>query len=487
MGRASRTRPVSERRVGSGRLSTPPAALPQPRVADLKADRRPARYPSASVPEFARSLRVLALTATLAWAPSPGWASVDWLPAVQQRYAGGADGGQSLRNRFELGVEARLSGELRLTGKAYLAHDALDRLEPGQVRDLNRVGVSRRVALGAHGEAALEEFYLDVGLGRWDLRLGKQQVVWGESDGVKVLDLVNPQSFREGVLEPAEQSRIALWTAHAQRALGTRSTLEVLLLPDLSFHDIPQPDALFSISSPRLVPTRPPGAPAEVPSRLVRPALDFDSLEYGLRLRTALGRWEAGVLALRHHNDAPLQRLVVEAGGPRIERRYQLTYTLGAQASRPLGPLLVRGEAGYTHAAPLPALQLPGSTERVLAPLVAGLLALEIPVRGSGLVSLQYAQRDALTDARHAPIPDRQRFVTALWRDEWTSRGLTLELFTTYALEDRDVLLRLRLDRRINDALTLNFGGDLFDGDPRGVFGQHRALDRFLVGFTAYL
>ena len=42
----------------------------------------------------------------------------------------------------------------------------------------------------------LRELYLDTKIGGVDLRLGKQQVVWGTADGIKLLDIINPTDFR---------------------------------------------------------------------------------------------------------------------------------------------------------------------------------------------------------------------------------------------------------------------------------------------------
>ena len=42
----------------------------------------------------------------------------------------------------------------------------------------------------------LRELYVDTKLGdMWDLRLGKQQVVWGTADGMKLLDMINPTDY----------------------------------------------------------------------------------------------------------------------------------------------------------------------------------------------------------------------------------------------------------------------------------------------------
>ncbi|WP_043772935.1 DUF1302 family protein [Algiphilus aromaticivorans] len=68
---------------------------------------------------------------------------------------------------------------------------------------------------GGSGELALRELYADIYLGPLYLRAGKQQIVWGKADGLKLLDQVNPQNFREFILADFEHSRIPQWSLRA--------------------------------------------------------------------------------------------------------------------------------------------------------------------------------------------------------------------------------------------------------------------------------
>ncbi len=43
----------------------------------------------------------------------------------------------------------------------------------------------------------LREAFIDLTFEKFDLRLGKQQIVWGKTDGVRVLDVVNPLDYKE--------------------------------------------------------------------------------------------------------------------------------------------------------------------------------------------------------------------------------------------------------------------------------------------------
>ncbi|MBF0620508.1 MAG: RNA polymerase-associated protein rapA [Magnetococcales bacterium] len=62
----------------------------------------------------------------------------------------------------------------------------------------------------------LRELYLDTTVGGLDLRIGKQQVVWGTADGIKLLDILNPTDWREFVQNTMEDARIPVWMVKAE-------------------------------------------------------------------------------------------------------------------------------------------------------------------------------------------------------------------------------------------------------------------------------
>jgi len=57
----------------------------------------------------------------------------------------------------------------------------------------------------------LREAYIDVSNENFDMRLGKQQVVWGTADGIKLLDAINPTDYSEMAQNQMEDSRIPVW------------------------------------------------------------------------------------------------------------------------------------------------------------------------------------------------------------------------------------------------------------------------------------
>jgi len=57
----------------------------------------------------------------------------------------------------------------------------------------------------------LREAYIDVSNENFDMRFGKQQVVWGTADGMKLLDSINPTDYSEMAQNQMEDSRIPVW------------------------------------------------------------------------------------------------------------------------------------------------------------------------------------------------------------------------------------------------------------------------------------
>ncbi|MEJ2394690.1 MAG: RNA polymerase-associated protein rapA, partial [Candidatus Thiodiazotropha sp.] len=59
--------------------------------------------------------------------------------------------------------------------------------------------------------------------------MGKQQVVWGTADGIKLLDIINPTDFRELNQNSMEDSRIPIWMINAEKNIGDNSNLQLIV------------------------------------------------------------------------------------------------------------------------------------------------------------------------------------------------------------------------------------------------------------------
>ena len=75
----------------------------------------------------------------------------------------------------------------------------------------------------------LREAYIDVEYDDWSARLGKQQVVWGTADGIKLLDFINPTDFSELSQNSNEDARIPIWMINAEKEMIDGSNIQIII------------------------------------------------------------------------------------------------------------------------------------------------------------------------------------------------------------------------------------------------------------------
>lgn len=75
----------------------------------------------------------------------------------------------------------------------------------------------------------LRELYIDTSIGDTFVRLGKQQVVWGTADGIKLLDIINPTDYREFAQNTMEDSRLPVWMVNVDTPIGDGGSLQFIL------------------------------------------------------------------------------------------------------------------------------------------------------------------------------------------------------------------------------------------------------------------
>jgi len=75
----------------------------------------------------------------------------------------------------------------------------------------------------------LRELYIDTNLAGWLIRVGKQQLVWGTADGIKLLDIINPTDYRELNQNTMEDARIPIWMAVAEKDFANNTNFQVVV------------------------------------------------------------------------------------------------------------------------------------------------------------------------------------------------------------------------------------------------------------------
>lgn len=214
------------------------------------------------------------------------------------------EGPQSAYYNVLLEMELEVSPNLRFFGSGMLTGDWAYEFLSGDSEWEKKAFVNSRDEL-AHDTVLrdlLQEAHVTWTPGNFYLRAGKQIVVWGETDGFRIMDQINPLDQRRGITDVEFESTVLpTWLLRAQCFFQPQSTW----LQDLGFEFVFNPNADFEknrdivpgndvagIWAPNVLVPLGPGTDAHLGSLnydLKEPdTWDSDGFEYGLRVRSVV-------------------------------------------------------------------------------------------------------------------------------------------------------------------------------------------------------
>lgn len=405
---------------------------------------------------------------------------------IESEWAFGINRGhhQKLETSLLPELEWEFAPRTALTAVGRIRVDAFDRIEPGHPRSPEVSSLSRRGFAGDNVDYELRELFVETTVGGAYLTVGKQQVVWGQADGLKVLDLVNPQSFREFILDEFEDSRIPLWAVNLEVPIGD-FVLQGVWQPDPSFHEIPEPDALYAFTAPRFLPPRVPGF-FPVLDDVNRPRRLLADSDAGLRISTTVRGFDLSLNYLYHYDDRYVfrgRRSVTELGPTIVfTPEYERTHLIGGTFASAFGDLTVRGEVGYSTDRYLSTTDPRETDALVNMGEIRSVLGFDwFGVRDTFL-SLQVFQSWLLSRADGLLRERLDTDVTLVARRSFLNDRLRAEAIWIHNLKDADGLVRPRVTYELATGLSVWLGFDLFYGRDSGTFGEFNDRDRAVLG-----
>lgn len=393
------------------------------------------------------------------------------------------DAGESMQEivRLSPGFRVRFSPKTQVVLEARVRVDFADQLEPGEVDVDTYSSLSRPARINDLGTAEIRDAYVEHTLANGVLRFGKQQIAWGKLDGIKVLDVLNPQNLREFILDDFDESRIGLWSAYLDATLAGWRT-EIALIPDNTGHAIPRPGAWFELTAPRYRYGAAPDDPAP-PMTTLRKSAGTSTSAYALRVSRQAGSVEFGAMAYSGLDHEPLGRLATLDGEAVVERFYERREVYGLHAETALGAIALRAEVAWQPGRVFNTRTPTDLSSLPLDQLTAG-LGLDVDGPWNTFINIQYLY-DEVRDAPDSLVrPHSDRIATLFLRRSFSYDTVKLTARWYRALESGDAMYSLALDFALGDSTELRVAADAFDGRATGIFGQFRDRDRFTLELT---
>lgn len=313
----------------------------------------------------------------------------------------------------------------------------------------------------------LREAYLDHREEHWGFRLGRQLVIWGAADGVRITDLVSPMDMTEFLAQDYDDIRMPV-NALRFFIFHDKMRLELLAVPSFEGYRLPT-DA----SNPWNV------LPEESPQPLVwseegsLPKLKLSNVEYGGRVCFTLSGIDFSLAALHTWNKMPV--IEYHSSGTRltVSPRYYRMGFFGGDVSKPLGQFVLRGEAAFNVGKHFSYKPAAGAVPQKGLNTVNYLVGADWYAPHEWTVMLQFSSESIFGYKSYVVQPRHNSLLTLNVSKKLLESTLQLSNFTYFDLNHKGWFSHFAADYALNDHIRLSAGYDWFGGD-KGIFGLYK-------------
>jgi len=314
---------------------------------------------------------------------------------------------------------------------------------------------------GHEPRSVLLEGYVTMHFGRADLRIGKQIVAWGRTDGINPTDNLTPRNY--SVLLPLEEDqRFGTWAARLNAYLSEALTLTVFISPFFEPDEVPLPETELSVE------TR-------------RPDHALQNTEIGIKLDKSSDEFDCSVSYYHGYDLLP----TVNSAGSVFNLGYDRMDVLGTDFARNFGRFGFRSELAYSLPSNHESVDPNASRPRLF--WVAGIDRTFLENLNLNLQFLLHWMPDRRDPARSQdPMARGAGTLNGLIRgqegevspgitfrvsDLWLNDTLRAELFGVINATRGDHYLRPLVSYDVNDQIRVSLGANLYAGPVQTQYG----------------
>jgi hypothetical protein len=323
-------------------------------------------------------------------------------------------------------------------------------------------------------EFRMRELYLDLYFRKFDLRIGRQQVVWGKADGVFITDIVSPLNLTEFLLPDFDEIRQGVNAAKVNYYLGNK-TFEFIWIPQFTPVQKPQPGSIWFVQ-----PDFPAPPTFDYSREAIKPGIANSEVFAKFSALTSKIDWE--LMAGYTWDDAPalhVQRnfdtltMPPALTGLTITPEHHRLTVAGGSFGTQIKGVVLRSEAAYYNGKYFQTNDLQAPDGLIEKNYLHYLVGLDFVISGVTF-STQFIQQ-AVIDYEQQMVQDEfENTMTLLASYNTLREKLHLELFTYIGLNNSDALIRPKVTYDFDDSFSVLLGANIFAGSRDGQFGQYK-------------
>ncbi len=329
-------------------------------------------------------------------------------------------------------------------------------------------------------ELVLRDAYLDMTFPSINMRLGHQQIVWGEALGQFFADVVTPKDLREFFLPSFEKIRLPIWALDAQFNFLPGANLEVVVSPDQTVDKLALQGADFAFR----IPPAPGTETVLLPDN--RPSTNFKHWNLGLRLSYLVSGWDLAWFYYTSPDHVPALSKSLSfdpfTGSPilLLEPIHHRVHNFATTFSKAFGSAIARGEFVFT-------------TKRLFntnTPTIGNGLSERNQFRyvlgfdydfGHLLLNSEFQQEVIASSTKAVSDNAQHSWIFLRLQSNLLDNKLVPQLVFIVGLNKGDTLISPKLSYDITNSVTLTWGADVFSGNSSQLYGEFNSKDRIYM------
>ena len=324
----------------------------------------------------------------------------------------------------------------------------------------------------------LREIYADLYFKNFDLRVGKQQVVWGKADGVFITDIVSPLNLSEFLLPDFDEIRTGVIAAKLDYYIGN-STIELIAIPQFTPTTRPNESSIWYIQ-----PEFPAPATFDWSKSTIKPSLE--NSEVFMKWSAMTSKIDFDFMGGYTWDDNPTMHVQKQFGvdtttmppspmltGLTITPEHHRLTVAGGSFSSEIKGVILRGEAAYYNGKYFQTEDMQAEDALVQKDYINYVVGLDFSL-GKVKMSGQFIQKYILDYSDGMVDEEINNMATIMARYDMMRETLHIELFSYVGLTGEDALIRPKITYDFDDSFSILFGANIFTGSRDGQFGQYQ-------------
>ncbi|MBM9616920.1 hypothetical protein JWJ90_21905 [Desulfobulbus rhabdoformis] len=313
----------------------------------------------------------------------------------------------------------------------------------------------------------LHEAWVEHVADNWDLRVGRQIIIWGKADGVQVTDMISPPDYTESITRELDEIRMPVDSVKF-RWLGDMVDTELIWIP------VFKAAVMASGDNPWALQSASPDGVTTLTNSTIEPDSFFTESEFALKISSYLSGLDLAASVFYTWDDFATRYRTVTSVGDNIlvelTPRHERLTVFGLEGALPWSEFVFRAEAAYYKGRYYESESVyhqpqqkdgykwlggvdwtPGDDWSVTAQLI-----------GDGILN----HDDRLADPAHATM------VTLNVSKDLLHQTLTVSNMLYWSVDDGEIFNRIKAEYEMRDGLHLSAGVDIFSGDD-GQYGVY--------------